>query len=598
MTTTIVGTIRMAVIYRHSRQVHPATDYKLTVCDGTYLFDDKPIEEAQHVFWIENAAHADHGMTFLKDVIEDHRNERPYHRLKTAFTSCGETLDLEFIPAGPSPMDKKQAELIKKFHRLTNCYERGGAISPSTAFFSELPGDVVERASPSTTTPTTIPVEAIRAPSKSPAKQKEEELNNKIQSQKIAYDEVVLDLSQRSASLQNDNEMLHGQVQGLQALLSELHKVHAAADQSYQTMCAGLTNELKESLTREEATASKLKQAEDTNKLHNDAIVKLNEGADFTKKLQDELADTKARLEAAQSVISTHGAFVGRLHANRATLILKVDELQNDLDQTRAKLVVSEGVIRDQANFISQLDDDRSSLTEKVMDLRAKNAKLESAIHDQKGYMEHLAEERDDWIKQVKMLESKVVKLEDQRSVEVTVPPPLSQKQVESHLWGQVADATKKSEELTIRQGDDTLSKQLQVCKHENETLKQRNVHLAKTNTTHEETIHSLRDIIVRLGAVQITESEAKGLDWYKVLKAECAKLKTDLIEREHALAETREIETLLRKDNDRLEKALVLIGKIGGAVLRITSDGMNDANDQTPGSFDLPLKLVIHLGE
>ena len=101
--STIIGLIRVRDIYvkYHEYEPHPARDCLLEFRDGKYLFDGidaTNIEIIQHIFWIENYGHAMFGIKFLKDIIEDHEKKQPFRRLGGSYTSCGQRLDLNFIP--------------------------------------------------------------------------------------------------------------------------------------------------------------------------------------------------------------------------------------------------------------------------------------------------------------------------------------------------------------------------------------------------------------------------------------------------------------------------------------------------------------------
>jgi len=70
--------------------------------DGKYLFDGRDVIEKRGniecLFWIENYGHARFGMSFLDAIIKDHRNGRQIVCPGKSYTSCRETLSLDFFP--------------------------------------------------------------------------------------------------------------------------------------------------------------------------------------------------------------------------------------------------------------------------------------------------------------------------------------------------------------------------------------------------------------------------------------------------------------------------------------------------------------------
>lgn len=107
MDSQSIGVIRIGDVFisnHRAFQPHPSQDYILEIRNGKYIFRDLDVnnkEDRYHIqftFWLDNQGHANYGMKFLDNIVEDHRNGNPLRRLSGSYTSCGERLDIEFIP--------------------------------------------------------------------------------------------------------------------------------------------------------------------------------------------------------------------------------------------------------------------------------------------------------------------------------------------------------------------------------------------------------------------------------------------------------------------------------------------------------------------
>lgn len=102
----ILGVIRVRDVFinRCIYQPRPSNDYILKLEGDKYIFRGKDVGNDEHrqqimyTFWADNAAHASYGMKFLDDIIEDHKSGVPWRRLKGSLQSCGEKLEVMFIP--------------------------------------------------------------------------------------------------------------------------------------------------------------------------------------------------------------------------------------------------------------------------------------------------------------------------------------------------------------------------------------------------------------------------------------------------------------------------------------------------------------------
>lgn len=87
----------MRVIYQKSKMMNSIKDYDLVIIKGIYRLGNMTMEK-KGLFWIDNASHARFGMTFLRNIVEDHQKGYEYCGLGSEYTSCGETLHLDFFP--------------------------------------------------------------------------------------------------------------------------------------------------------------------------------------------------------------------------------------------------------------------------------------------------------------------------------------------------------------------------------------------------------------------------------------------------------------------------------------------------------------------